>query len=146
MTGMALNQAFTPRDYEVFVGLDVDKKSFSATLVDHQMMMSRSLRMPSRADNLLAYVRYEGIPFPMAPASCQWSLRVLGELDVLACAGPVRFKLDRLLSTLRFAQEQTLQTTREIHGFCRQDPEISRCLEYVVLVQTRTAFASMLGA
>jgi len=38
MTGMALNQAFIPRDYEVFVGLDVDKKSFSATVVDHQII------------------------------------------------------------------------------------------------------------
>lgn len=240
MTGMALNQAFIPREYDVFVGLDVDKKSFSATVVDHQMMMSRSLRMPSRPDNLLAYVRkhfpgqkvafayeagptgfglydhltaaghpclvaapsmiptapgsqvktnrldskkiaeslrggqlksihvpslayrhlrhlvqlrdtfvrqasafknrvkslllYEGISFPKAPASCQWSLRVLGELDALACAGPVRFKLDRLLSTLRFAQEQARQTTQEIHRFCREDPEISRCLQYVTSV------------
>ena len=29
-------QAFIPRDYDVFAGLDVDKKSISVTFSDHQ--------------------------------------------------------------------------------------------------------------
>lgn len=239
MTGIALNQTFIPRDYDMFVGLDVDKTSLSATVVDHATFM-RALRMPCRAQNLLGYIRkhfpnqkvafayeagptgfglyddltaaghpclvaapsmipmapgqkvktnrldskkiaeslrggqlksihvpslsyrhlrhliqlrdtfvrqstafknrikalllYEGIPFPATASQNQWSLRVMNELDQLACAGPVRFKLDRLLSTLRFAQEQTRQTTQEIHRYCRVDPELSRCLEYLVSI------------
>ena len=30
------SQIFIPRDYDVFAGLDVDKKSISVTFTDHQ--------------------------------------------------------------------------------------------------------------
>lgn len=236
MTGMALNQTFVPRDYDVFVGLDVDKISLSATVVDHTTLM-RSLKMPSRSENVLGYIQkhfpgqkvafayeagptgfglydalttagypclvaapsmiptapgqkvktnrldskkiaeslrggqlksihipslsyrhlrhlvqlrdtfvrqstafknrikalllYEGIDFPAMGGQRPWSLRVMNDLDTLACAGPVRFKLDRLLSALRFAQEQTCQTTQAIHRFCQEDPELSRCIGYL---------------
>ena len=239
MTGIALNQNFVPRDYDVFLGLDVDKVNLAATVVDHQMLM-RSFKMPCRADHLLAYTRkhfpgkkvafayeagptgfglyddltaaghpclvaapsmiptapgqlvktnrlgskkiaeslrggqlksihvpsvayrhlrhlvqlrdtfvrqavafknrikalllYERIPFPAAPGRPQWSGQVMGELDQLPCASPVRFKLDRLLSSLRFAQEQARQTTQEIHRFCREDLEISRCMEFLMSI------------
>jgi hypothetical protein len=35
---------FIPREYEVFAGLDIDKKSMSVVFTDHQGTM-RSLRM-----------------------------------------------------------------------------------------------------
>jgi transposase len=239
MIGMALNQTFVPRNYDVFVGLDVDKNSLSVTVVDH-MTLTRSLRMPCLSDNLLGYIHkhfpsqkvafayeagptgfglyddltaaghsclvaapsmiptapgqrvktnrldskkiaeslrggqlksihvpslsyrhlrhliqlrdtfvrqstafknrikslllYERIPFPAAASQNQWSLRVMSELNQLSCAGPVRFKLDRLLSSLRFAQEQVHQTTREIHRFCQEDPEIARCMGYLISI------------
>jgi transposase len=80
-----------------------------------------------------ALLLYEGIPFPEVPGS-PWTRRVLACLDVLPCAPAVRFKLDRLLSSLRFAQEQLRQTVKEIQRFCQNDPEIRRSLAYVTSV------------
>jgi len=51
-----LNHDFNPRDYDIFAGLDVDARSISASFGESDGMI-RSLRMPSRAENLLAYVR-----------------------------------------------------------------------------------------
>jgi len=50
------NQTFIPRDYDVFAGLDVDKKSISATFIDHQGFL-KSLNMPYKVEHLLNYVR-----------------------------------------------------------------------------------------
>jgi len=47
---------FIPRDYDVFAGLDVDKKSMSVVFADHQGAM-RALRMAYRAEPLVNYVR-----------------------------------------------------------------------------------------
>jgi len=47
---------FIPRDYDVFAGLDVDKKSMSVVFADHQGAM-RALRMAYDAEPLLNYVR-----------------------------------------------------------------------------------------
>lgn len=47
---------FTPRDYDVFAGLDVDKKSMAVTFMDHADGR-RSLRLGQSATPLLNYVR-----------------------------------------------------------------------------------------
>lgn len=47
---------FVARDYDVFAGLDVDKKSMSVVFTDHADS-SRSLRMANSATPLLNYVR-----------------------------------------------------------------------------------------
>lgn len=78
-----------------------------------------------------ALLLFEGIPFPECPATSQWSSRVTGQLQQLACAPTVHFKLDQLLSSLAFAQSQVLQTTREIRRFCAQEPELHECLGYL---------------
>ena len=49
-------QTFTPRDYEVFAGLDVDKKSISVTFIDHQALL-KSIRVPYSVEHLVSYVR-----------------------------------------------------------------------------------------
>ena len=49
-------KSFIPRDYDVFSGLDVSKKSMSVTFTNHQGF-SRSLNMPHKAEPLLRYVR-----------------------------------------------------------------------------------------
>ena len=49
------NKAFVPRDYDVFAGLDVDKRSISVTFTDHQGL-SRSMRIPYNVEHLLNYV------------------------------------------------------------------------------------------
>jgi transposase len=50
------SKAFVPRDYDVFAGLDVDKKSISVTFTNHQGFI-RSLRMPYSAEHLVNHVR-----------------------------------------------------------------------------------------
>nr|MBA3569665.1 transposase [Pyrinomonadaceae bacterium] len=47
---------FIPRDYDIFGGLDVDKKSIAVTFTDHGTMQ-KSLRLPYSADQLLNYTR-----------------------------------------------------------------------------------------
>jgi transposase len=50
------SQTFIPRDYDVFLGLDVDKRSISVTFTDHDRFL-KSLRMPYSAEHLLNHVR-----------------------------------------------------------------------------------------
>src|SRR6266545_20526 len=50
------SQTFIPRDYNVFAGLDVDKRSISVTFTDHQGFL-KSLRMPYSVEHLLNHVR-----------------------------------------------------------------------------------------
>ncbi len=49
-------QTFTPQDYDVFGGLDVDKRSISVTFTNHEGFI-RSLRMPYSVEHLLNHVR-----------------------------------------------------------------------------------------
>ena len=49
-------KTFVPTDYDVFAGLDVDKRSISVTFTNHQGFI-RSLRMPYNVEHLLNYVR-----------------------------------------------------------------------------------------
>jgi transposase len=48
--------SFIPWEFDVFCGLDVDKKSIAVTFMSHQGLI-KSLSMPYQADNLLNYVR-----------------------------------------------------------------------------------------
>jgi transposase len=47
---------FIPRDYDIFGGLDVDKKSMAVTFTDHGTMR-KSLKLPYSASQLLNYTR-----------------------------------------------------------------------------------------
>jgi len=233
------SKAFIPRDYDVFAGLDVDKKSISVTFANHQGFI-RSLRVPYSAEHLVNHVRkhfpdqkvafayeagptgyglydeivaqdypcliaspsmipkapgqrvktnrldsrgisenlgggqlksihvpsvlyrelrhltqlrdtfvselvamkqrikslllMEGLEFPPAPAGSQWSFMVKDKLRKLACSSTVRFKLDQLLDSLEFNEKQIVKTSQQIRRFCRNDPELSQCIEYVVSV------------
>jgi transposase len=49
-------QTFKPTDYDVFAGLDVDKRSISVTFTNHQGFI-RSLRMPYSVEHLVNHVR-----------------------------------------------------------------------------------------
>ena len=49
-------KAFIPRDYDIFSGLDVDKKSMSITFKDHQEM-KQSMRIPYSSHNPVNYTR-----------------------------------------------------------------------------------------
>ncbi|HEV8341104.1 MAG TPA: IS110 family transposase [Candidatus Binatia bacterium] len=49
-------KTFIPADYDLFAGLDVDKKSISVTFTDHQGFI-QSKRIPYNVEHLLNYVR-----------------------------------------------------------------------------------------
>jgi hypothetical protein len=49
-------KTFKPTDYEVFGGLDVDKRSISVAFTNHQGFI-RSLRMPYSVERLVNHVR-----------------------------------------------------------------------------------------
>lgn len=55
-TTMTVQAQSIPRNYDVFAGLDVDKKSMAVIFTDHQQLM-QSLRLPYSAEQLLRYVR-----------------------------------------------------------------------------------------
>jgi transposase len=74
----------------------------------------------------------EGLPFPPAPPGAQWSARVKAALRDLPCAGAVRFKLDQLLASVAFAEHQARETTRAIRRLCQTDPELARCIQYLM--------------
>ena len=70
----------------------------------------------------------EGLDFPPAPAGSQWSVTVRQTLRVCPCSGSVRFKLDQLLESVEFSEQQVVKTTKEIRRFCQRDPELSQCI------------------
>lgn len=47
---------YFPKDYDIFIGLDVDKKSFSFTVKDHHTMQ-RSKKIPSNPEHLYNYIQ-----------------------------------------------------------------------------------------
>ena len=49
------DETFIPRDYDIFAGLDVDKRSISVTFANHQGLL-KSLRMPYSVEHLVNYV------------------------------------------------------------------------------------------
>jgi transposase len=56
MTHQNQESQFTPRDYDIFAGMDVDKRSIAITFADHGKLME-SLRLPYSSEHLLKYVR-----------------------------------------------------------------------------------------
>src|SRR5215475_12326365 len=48
---------FIPQEYDVFAGLDVDKKSIAVTFMNHQQGFIRSLHMPYSVEHLVKHVR-----------------------------------------------------------------------------------------
>jgi transposase len=81
-----------------------------------------------------ALLLFEGIEFPPAPAGSQWSFTVKAKLRKLPCSSTVRFKLDELLDSLEFNEQRVIKTTREIRRFCKQDPELSRSMNYLMTI------------
>lgn len=233
------SETFTPRDYDMFAGMDVDKRKIVVTFADHQGVL-KSLRMPYSVEHLVNHVRkhfpnkkiafayeagptgyglydgleaqayrclvaspsmipkapgqrvktnrldsrmvaqslrggqlksirvptasyrelrhltqlrdtfvsemvgmkqrikslllFEGIEFPPAPAGSEWSFIVKTKLRKLPCSSTVRFKLDELLDSVEFNERRAVKTTREIRRFCKEDPELSRCMKYLMTI------------
>jgi hypothetical protein len=73
-------QTVLPRDYDVFAGLDVDKRTLAVTFLTHQGFV-RSVRMPSSVDHLLQHVRKHfadqkvAFAYEAGPTGCYRSLQ-----------------------------------------------------------------------
>jgi transposase len=81
-----------------------------------------------------ALLLFEGIEFPPAPAGSQWSFMVRAKLRKLPCSSTVRFKLDELLDSVEFNEKRVVKTTHEIRRLCKQDPELSQCMQYLMTI------------
>jgi hypothetical protein len=40
----------------------------------------------------------------------------------------------KLLENLNFSEKQAFKTIREIRGFCKEDPELSECIKYLMTI------------
>lgn len=54
MTNSQYHSTIIPRDYDIFIGLDVDKKRMAITCVDHETLQ-KSLSLPYSGGHLLNY-------------------------------------------------------------------------------------------
>lgn len=78
---------------------------------------------------------HEQINFPVnATGRSSWSNATLEKLAVLECAGAIRFKLDRYLEQLRFWQKEVLLVQRQLKKFCKEDPELSKCIHLLMSI------------
>lgn len=86
-------QNFVPREFDIFGGLDVDKKSIAVTFMNHEGIL-QSFSMPYRAEHLLSYVRkhFEGqkVAFAYEAGPTGWGLydRLTGEGHPCVVAAP----------------------------------------------------------
>ena len=86
-------QNFVPREFDIFGGLDVDKKSIAITFMSHQGIL-QSFSMPHRAEHLLSYVskHFEGkkVAFAYEAGPTGWGLydRLTDEGHVCVVAAP----------------------------------------------------------
>jgi transposase len=94
-------------------------------------MVSEVRAMKQRIKSLLLF---EGIDFPPAPAGSQWSFIVRDKLRKLPCSKTVRFKLDQLLESLEFCEKQAVKATKEIRQYCKNDPELSQSIKYLMTI------------
>ena len=44
-----------PTEYDIFIGIDVDSKSFATTYFNHETLQGHSLKMPAKADSMHNY-------------------------------------------------------------------------------------------
>jgi transposase len=73
-----------------------------------------------------------GIAFPAAPASSQWSKRVILELRSLECGNAARFKIDSLLDNLEWAHKQALKTQLALRRMLEADEELSESMGFLM--------------
>ncbi|MBI3801881.1 MAG: IS110 family transposase [Deltaproteobacteria bacterium] len=91
--------------------------------------VSEMVAMKQRIKSLLVV---EGIEFPPAPAGSQWSVLVKNQLRTLPCSPTVRLKLEQLLDSLAFNEQQVVKTTKEIRRFCQHEPELVQTIKYLL--------------
>lgn len=93
-----------------------------------QLRDTHTRQLKATKCRIKALLLYEGIPFPGALLSSQWSARVVAELRRLPCTEEVRFKLDHLIGTLYFHFNSAAVVQKRIRRFCQNDPELRQAI------------------
>ena len=93
--------------------------------------VSEMAAMKQRIKSLLLLA---GIEFPPAPAGSQGSVPVKKQLRELPCSTTVRCKLDQLLDSLAFTEQQVGKATKEIRRFCQHEPELAQWIKYLIRI------------
>lgn len=75
---------------------------------------------------------FEGLPFPSEKGT--WTISAMASLSTLPASPAVRFKLDALLETLRFAQNQTIKTQREIQALIQREPQLQKDINLLTTI------------
>jgi transposase len=75
-----------------------------------------------------------GIAFPVAPASNQWSKRVLAELRDLSCSPVIAVKIALLLEHLECGRRQAATTQMAIRALVEGNSELSESMGYLMSV------------
>jgi transposase len=81
----------------------------------------------SRADKfrIKALLLLEGIPYPDPFPRAYWSGPALNRLQILPCEPVLRFKLDQLLASLRFADDRLHESNNMIRLFISSHSELA---------------------
>jgi len=74
------------------------------------------------------------LEFPEAPASSQWSRRVISSLRSMQCSTALRFKLDSLLDDLEWHQYSALRAQAALRGMLDGDTELSESMGYLMSI------------
>ncbi|MDD5477603.1 MAG: hypothetical protein PHG87_05350 [Candidatus Omnitrophica bacterium] len=110
--------AYNSQDYDIFIGIDVDQKSFSFTVKDHEQM-NRSHRIPADPENLYRHIEntYNG-----KRVICAYETGGSGYYlhDYLTSA--TRQRLDLLLADLEYARNQQLKVINELRAIALNNP------------------------
>jgi len=75
-----------------------------------------------------------GIPFPNQDKENSWTRNIISHLKKLSCSEPLRFNLNKLLSSLDFFSTNIIETTRTIRFYCKNNPIISKNIGYLMSI------------
>lgn len=113
-------------------GIRVPSADYRALRHTTGLRNSLSKQIVATKCRIKALLTVENIPFPKT-ATC-WTGAVLKELEGLDCAPAVRFKLDKLLESLRFLHKQVLDVQKEVRRLCLEDPDIADSIRYLMSI------------
>src|SRR6267142_1690346 len=99
---MTVQAQFVPRNYDVFGGLDVDKKSMAVSFTDHRQL-KQALRLPYSAELLLSYVRKH---FPEQRVAFVYEAGPTGEDQSTRCPEILRESARRPAAQLSYTPVQ----------------------------------------
>ncbi len=81
-----------------------------------------------------ALLLHEGMPFPIVSKNNQWSNAAIKRLELMECSPAIRFKLDMLLTSMRFHRQQLLAIKKALRHFCNNDPDLADSVRFLLSI------------